>query len=1241
LLLGCAVGWSVSAWAGFGATGAVPAIPSADALQPLLSWRAFRPVRGEGSAAVVFEAAANPLEQTVVDPITGAATRVGVVRDLAGFRAGGRWSVSDRLEVGASFPLWIQATSDLGAGGAGPGDLAFTAAWRAIGGERGALSIAPSVTLPTGAQAKYLGDPGPGAAVLAIGGVRGGPAEGTGWFGVEQRFFRAEANIRGGPGLVGGLNAGVALDPRFGVHLGWRFDQRLLAGDVDAGAPEDAPRRIGASELALSVQGELFSGWFVTAGLGGQTREGPGAANLRMWLGAGRTFGRQEQNEPVTPGKVWTVTARAPDGEPVAGAVLLIDGEAVATADTQGKISVSRPRRPRSVTVDGDGVREVALTLEGLDAGEVNVELPFDPVKVRVRVQDSQGATVPGRLDATGASGEITGVELGGPTADLELAPGTWEIRASASGFGEQRRTLVLNPRDLSAEEVTFLLLPVAGDRAIRVRLVDVEANPVAAATLAIGGLPVGTSGSGGDFWVGGLADAPVVLDAQADTFRDYSRPEVVPANPPAELELVLTRERGAVQVVVRGPEGRPVADAGVRFVGVDRIGPFPMPENGRRTFVLRPGPWQLLVSSAQYGSQQRALDIPDRDGALEVVEVVLRPPEDGDGELVVRVVDPDNQPVAGVEVALDGNVYGTTSTGGEVTVAGLRDGPRMLRVSGDRHETYEQNLLLSGGVQERTVVLGWKEGTTLILARGPQGMVQDASARFGGPLGVAPIRLGTAGFSFVDLDPGAWQVLVASPRWGAQQHGVAIPPGSRSLHVVDAVLALGQEGAGRLGLQVVDPEGRPVRGASLRLDGTELGATSSAGVLNLVELATGERTIEVTAPGYLPAKIAVKVGVNDQVVTVPLQWGVGAVRVQVVDKGVVVPAATVRWGGSRFVPASPVDAQGTRLFTLEPGTWQVLATAPGRGAAQVRVAIAEEPRLTQVVVDMAADAVPVPLVVKVQDPEGKPIPGAVLSVDGGKAVLVGEGGLAVLSGIQPGPHRMTVRAPQFQEVRDLAVLVAPEGAERVITLDWAPRTLLVKVEGPTGSPLAGAVVRAEGSVAVPEVVSDSAGSAILEVRPGRWSVSARTDTLGPRAVEVILGREDAQRTTVLRLLPAKVSWTGGQVLVEEVIHFDVAESTLRPESAPLLDEVAAVLLANPEIVRIEIAGHTDPIGGVAFNTELSRRRAKAVAEALVERGIAPERLVAKGYGPSRPIADNETVEGRAANRRVEFTVAP
>ena len=103
-----------------------------------------------------------------------------------------------------------------------------------------------------------------------------------------------------------------------------------------------------------------------------------------------------------------------------------------------------------------------------------------------------------------------------------------------------------------------------------------------------------------------------------------------------------------------------------------------------------------------------------------------------------------------------------------------------------------------------------------------------------------------------------------------------------------------------------------------------------------------------------------------------------------------------------------------------------------------------------------------------------------------------------------------------------------------------------------------------------------------------------------------------------------------------EGVHFQTGSAELTPDSLAILDRVAEALKRVPEI-RLEVAGHTDNQGSAELNRRLSQRRAETVRDYLVSRGIPAERLTARGYGPDRPVASNDTAEGRAANRRVEL----
>lgn len=145
-------------------------------------------------------------------------------------------------------------------------------------------------------------------------------------------------------------------------------------------------------------------------------------------------------------------------------------------------------------------------------------------------------------------------------------------------------------------------------------------------------------------------------------------------------------------------------------------------------------------------------------------------------------------------------------------------------------------------------------------------------------------------------------------------------------------------------------------------------------------------------------------------------------------------------------------------------------------------------------------------------------------------------------------------------------------------------------------------------------------------------------------------GRQDLYRFDLpeaLRPLPAMATGDtaqpvapleSGQTLTLRNILFATASATFDSASYPTLERLASLLQAHPNL-KVEIAGHTDNVGRPETNQRLSEQRAQAVVQYLVSQGVSPARLSAKGYGESRPVASNDTEEGRAQNRRTELKI--
>ena len=146
--------------------------------------------------------------------------------------------------------------------------------------------------------------------------------------------------------------------------------------------------------------------------------------------------------------------------------------------------------------------------------------------------------------------------------------------------------------------------------------------------------------------------------------------------------------------------------------------------------------------------------------------------------------------------------------------------------------------------------------------------------------------------------------------------------------------------------------------------------------------------------------------------------------------------------------------------------------------------------------------------------------------------------------------------------------------------------------------------------------------------------VHARLDYLS--AGWVVMEREGFVQTSAL--LPADALKqqldADGRVAIE--VHFAVDEADILPQSQPQIDQVLELLQRDPQL-QLSIEGHTDATGSAERNRSLSQARAGSVVAALTAGGIDASRLSAAGFGADRPVADNDSEQGRARNRRVEL----
>ena len=110
-------------------------------------------------------------------------------------------------------------------------------------------------------------------------------------------------------------------------------------------------------------------------------------------------------------------------------------------------------------------------------------------------------------------------------------------------------------------------------------------------------------------------------------------------------------------------------------------------------------------------------------------------------------------------------------------------------------------------------------------------------------------------------------------------------------------------------------------------------------------------------------------------------------------------------------------------------------------------------------------------------------------------------------------------------------------------------------------------------------------------------------------------------------------------MVITDKIFFGFNRSNILSKSYPLLADVAQVLQKFPQITRLRVEGHTDDVGSDAYNQKLSEQRARAVMKYLIKKGVAADRLEAKGYGKSQPLVEGTDEAAREKNRRVGFTI--
>lgn len=230
----------------------------------------------------------------------------------------------------------------------------------------------------------------------------------------------------------------------------------------------------------------------------------------------------------------------------------------------------------------------------------------------------------------------------------------------------------------------------------------------------------------------------------------------------------------------------------------------------------------------------------------------------------------------------------------------------------------------------------------------------------------------------------------------------------------------------------------------------------------------------------------------------------------------------------------------------------------------------------------------------------------------------------------------ITIQAEKEGYFKNAVTVQVEEGKVASVELNLAPSAILGTLTGKISDKKTGDALKATLSFpgsGIGDIAADSAtGIYKVQLPAGSHAVEIKSEGYITQSAVVIIEKDKIVQKDISLVQK-------GMVITLKGIYFDLNKATIKPESYPVLDDAAKILTDNPNI-SVEIQGHTDSQGSDSYNQKLSEQRAYSVVDYLVKvKGIDIKRLKAVGYGESKPIASNDTKEGRALNRRVEFVI--
>jgi outer membrane protein OmpA-like peptidoglycan-associated protein len=649
--------------------------------------------------------------------------------------------------------------------------------------------------------------------------------------------------------------------------------------------------------------------------------------------------------------------------------------------------------------------------------------------------------------------------------------------------------------------------------------------------------------------------------------------------------------------------------------------------------------PGQVAVVASLPGYQDARIDLGDLSAGMHKVDVKLRSATVG--ALVVQVVDGrDGTPLVGATIAIAG-AQARTDGDGKVARMNVAVGQTSVTASADRFKTGEALADVVAG-ERRALVLRLDpitDGRVL-------GRVIDAET--GAPVAGAVVSLG--GFSATSAADGsfAWDAVPQGQgRVDAQQ--ARYHPGGAGVLVQAArdnrvQISLQPITTGALVVTVRDSEtGQPL--ADVRLSaGTVSAASGADGVARFDPVEAGPITISAARQRYHGASQDVRVQ-RLETATATLRLDpitVGTITGRVLSRAdkTAIAGANVRLGG-RVVQTGADGA--FRLQDVQAGQVALKADATmfepaSAGVTLARTATAKVTILLQPITYGTVNGV------VLDAASGQPIAGAAVNL--ADAALTSDGGGRFgLAKVDAGKVRVAASATGYTPGATTAGLKAGDTIQVTVTLEPITIGTITGIitDAATGRPVAGAQVLAGGQM----VETDAQGRfSLSEIPAGAVSVEVRDADYGNASGTGQLGRGGTLDMAIALsarsedVAALRRALDQGGVVDLYGIRFDSGKDQFKPSSLPTLRAMLE-LMQNAPGQRFTVEGHTDSDGSDGYNQALSERRAATVVKWLADRGIKHARLDARGMGEGSPVASNDTVSGKALNRRVVLRRTP